>query len=133
MCGDAVGLRRMGAGEVSKGDRNASRDAAVLMSEIACFRQLITLAVQFSRMLKEFQGALRGVKQSLALHHRASMTLVAFAFIYLVLWILHLLYVARSYVLLVLVLILSQVIGVKAAMLIRMAVLSPPKNSIGPQ
>jgi hypothetical protein len=58
------------------------------------------------------------------------MVLVAFAFIYLVLWILHLLYVARSYVLLVLVLILSQVIGVKVARLIRMAVLSPPKSSI---
>ncbi len=94
------------------------------------FRQLSKLGVQSSRMLKEFQGAFRGVKQPLALHHRASMVLVAFAFIYLVLWILHLLYVARSYVLLVLVLILSQVIGVKVARLIRMAVLSPPKSSI---
>jgi hypothetical protein len=81
-------------------------------------------------MLKEFQGALRGIKQPLALHHRASMALVAFAFIYLVVWILHLLYLARSYVLLVLVLILGQVIGVQEARLIRMAVLSPPKSSI---
>ena len=32
------------------------------------------------------------VKQPFALHHRALMALVAFAFIYLVLWILHLLY-----------------------------------------
>lgn len=45
--------------------------------------------VQSSGMMKEFQGALRGMKQPLALHHRAAMVLVAFAYIYLVLWALH--------------------------------------------
>ena len=82
-------------------------------------------------MLKEFQGALRGIKQPLALHHRASMVLVAFAYIYLVLWVLHLLYFGRHYVILVLVLALGLIVGGYAARLIRMAVLSPQRNSIG--
>ena len=82
-------------------------------------------------MLKEFQGALRGMKQPLALHHRVSMVFVAFSYIYLVLWVLHLLYFAGHYVILVQVLILGLIVGGYAARLIRMAVLSPQRNSIG--
>jgi hypothetical protein len=82
-------------------------------------------------MLNEFKGALRGIKQPLALHHRASMVLVAFAYIYLVLWMLHLLYFTRRYVILVLVLLLGLLVGGYAGRLIRMAVLSPQRSSIG--
>jgi hypothetical protein len=76
-------------------------------------------------MLKEFQGALRGLKQPLSIHHRVSMVLVAFAYFYLNLWALQMLHSARHYVMLALVLILGLVPGSYAARLIRMAVLSP--------
>jgi hypothetical protein len=46
-------------------------------------------------MRREFQGALRGIKQPLALHHRAMMLIVGFAFVYMILWVLHLLYAAK--------------------------------------
>jgi hypothetical protein len=82
-------------------------------------------------MLKEFQGALRGIKQPLSTHHRVSMVIVAFAYIYLVLWILQLLHFARHYAILALVLILGLIAGGYAARLIRMAVLSPQRNRIG--
>jgi hypothetical protein len=59
------------------------------------------------------------------------MVLVAFAYFYLVLWVLQLLYFARHYVILALVLILGLIGGSYAARLIRMAVLSPPRNGIG--
>ncbi|MGC2477538.1 MAG: hypothetical protein WA485_24585 [Candidatus Sulfotelmatobacter sp.] len=81
-------------------------------------------------MKKEFQGALRGIKQPLALHHRAMMLLVGFAFVYLALWILHLLYAAKHYALLAIALLLLQVVGVRAARLVRIAVLSPPKSEV---
>ena len=59
------------------------------------------------------------------------MVLVAFAYIYLVLWVLHMLYFARHYVILVMVLLLGLIVGGYTARLIRMAVLSPQPNSIG--
>ena len=81
-------------------------------------------------MKKEFQEALRGIKQPLALHQRAMMLLVGFAFVYLILWVLHLLYAAKHYGLLVIALLLLQVVGVRAERLFRMAVLSPPKSEV---
>jgi hypothetical protein len=59
------------------------------------------------------------------------MVLIAFAYVYLVLWALQMLHFARHYVILALVLILSLVAGSYAARLIRMAVLSPKRNGIG--
>ena len=77
-------------------------------------------------MWSEFQQAVRGVKQPLATHHRVVMVLVAFICIYLGLWVLHLLYVGKHYVLAVIALVLLLLtVGVRAARLIRMAVLSP--------
>jgi hypothetical protein len=58
------------------------------------------------------------------------MVLVAFAYIYLSLWVLHLLYFSRHYVILVLALMLGLTVGVYAARLIRIAVLSPQRNGI---
>ena len=57
------------------------------------------------------------------------MVLVGFLFFYFFLWVLHLLYAAKHYVLLVFALLLLQFIGLKAGMLVRMAVLSPSKNA----
>ena len=80
-------------------------------------------------MRNEFQQAIRGVKQPLAIHHRVLMVFVAFVFLYLGLWVLHLLYAAKHYVFLVIALLLPlPVVGVRAARLIRMAVLSPPSS-----
>lgn len=58
------------------------------------------------------------------------MLLVGFAFVYLALWILHLLYAAKHYALLAIALLLLQVVGVRAARLVRIAVLSPPKSEV---
>jgi hypothetical protein len=71
----------------------------------------------------EFQGALRGVKNPLAPHHRAIMVLVAF------LLVLHLTYSAKHYALLVPVVLIALVVGTKAGRLLRIAVLSPSKNT----
>ena len=80
-------------------------------------------------MRNEFQQAIRGVKQPLAIHHRVLMVFVAFVFLYLGLWVLHLLYAAKHYVFLVIaLLLLLPVVGVRAARLIGMAVLSPPSS-----
>jgi len=80
-------------------------------------------------MRNEFQQALRGVKQPLAIHHRVLMVFVAFVFLYLSLWVLHLLYAAKHFVFLVVaLLLLLPVVGARAARLIRMAVLSPPSS-----
>lgn len=82
-------------------------------------------------MRSEFQQALRGVKQPLAMHHRVSMIFFAFVFIYLGLWVLHLLYAAKHYVLLVIALgLLLWLVGVRASRLLRMAILSPPSSRI---
>ena len=81
-------------------------------------------------MRDEFQQALRGVKQPLGMHHRVLMVMVAFAFCYLGLWLLHLLYATKNYVFLVFALVLFQVVGVGAGRLIWMAVLSPPKARV---
>jgi hypothetical protein len=77
----------------------------------------------------EFQGALRGVKNPLAPHHRAIMVLVAFLLFYLLLWVLHLTYSAKHYALLVPVVLIALVVGTKAGRLLRIAVLSPSKNT----
>ncbi len=82
-------------------------------------------------MLKEFQAALGGMKQPLALYQRAAMLLVAFACLYLVLWLLHALYFGRHYAILGLALVLGLIVGGYAARLIRIAVLSPQRNGIG--
>ena len=82
-------------------------------------------------MRSEFQQALRGVKQPLAMHHRVLMIFVAFAFLYFGLWVLHLLYAAKHYVFLVIALVLLLlVVGVRASRLLRMAVLSPSSSRI---
>ena len=57
------------------------------------------------------------------------MLLVLFLFSYLVLWVVHLLYAAKHYALLVLALLLLQF---RAGSLLRMAVLSPSKNATPP-
>src|SRR5580704_12296517 len=62
-----------------------------------------------------------------AQHHHV---LVGFAVVYLILWVLHLLYAAKHYALLVIALLLLQVVGVRAARLVRIAVLSPPKSEV---
>lgn len=79
-------------------------------------------------MRSEFQQALRGVKQPLGMHHRVLMVLVAFAFCYLGLWVLHLLYTSKHYVFLAIVLVLTFLVGVRAGRLIRIAILSPPRS-----
>jgi hypothetical protein len=80
-------------------------------------------------MKREFQRALRGFKEPLAFHHRVAMVLAVFLFSYFGLWLLHLLYTAKRYVLLVLALLLLQFIGIKAGRLLRMAVISPSKGA----
>ena len=80
-------------------------------------------------MKKEFQQALRGMKQPLAFHQRLALVLVAFLFLYFALWVLHLLYAAGHYVLLVLALLVLLFIPIKAGRLLRMAVLSPSKDA----
>jgi hypothetical protein len=79
-------------------------------------------------MRKEFQGALRGMKQPLAHHHRAAMVLVAFVYSYVVLWVLHVLYLAGHNVMFGLVLTLGLIGGAFASRLIRIAVLSPQQG-----
>jgi hypothetical protein len=81
-------------------------------------------------MRNEFQQGLRGVKQPLAIHHRVLMIFVAFVFLYVGLWVLHLLYAAKHYVFLVIALMLLVVVGARAGRLIRMAVLSPPTSRV---
>jgi Flp pilus assembly protein TadB len=82
-------------------------------------------------MRSEFQQALRGVKQPLAIHHRVLMIVAAFVFLYLGLWVLHLLYAAKHYVFLAIALILLLVVvGARAGRLIRMAILAPPSSRV---
>jgi len=57
------------------------------------------------------------------------MVIVGFLFSYLGLWLPHLLYAAKRYVLLVLALLLLQFVGIKAGRLLRMAVISPSKGA----
>lgn len=79
-------------------------------------------------MKKEFQWALGGFKEPLAVHHRVAMVLVVFLFSCIGLWLLHLLYATRHYIWLVLALLLLQFIAINAGRLLRMAVTSPSKD-----
>lgn len=80
----------------------------------------------------EFQGALRGVKNPLRPHHRAMMVLVAFLLMYLLLWVLHLTYSGKHYVLLVPFALVALAVGTKAGRLLRIAVLSPSRSASVP-
>jgi hypothetical protein len=57
------------------------------------------------------------------------MVVVAFIIMYLLLWVLHLAYAGKHYVLLALLALPALVVCARAARFLRIAVLSPPKNT----
>lgn len=79
-------------------------------------------------MVKEIRSALQGIKQPLALHHRATIVLLGFVWLYLLLWALHMFHSGRNYFLLVIALVGFLVLAPIGTRLFRMAVLSPPKT-----
>jgi hypothetical protein len=80
-------------------------------------------------MKRELLSALRGARYPLGQHHRVAMVLVAFMLMYLLLWVLHLTYAGKDYVLLALLVLPALVVGARAARFLRIAVLSPSKST----
>jgi hypothetical protein len=80
-------------------------------------------------MKRELLSAMRGFRYPLGLHHRLTMVVTAFVLMYLLLWVLHLAYAGKHYVLLALLAIPALIVGAWAARFLRIAVLSPPKNT----